>query len=162
VPDIAFHTGLADKAAYTCRLLRKAWRQGARVVVAGAPEALNRLDVLLWTFETDEFIPHARQRGANPPDAALARTPIWLADDPATVTDSATATDSAQGLVLVNLGPGPAPGFERFARVIEIVGEDADDTRAGRLRWRHYQSAGLTPTLHDAAAASGVSRSRTP
>ena len=68
MPDIAFHTGLADKATYTCRLLRKAWRQGARVAVTGTPDALNRLDVLLWTFEQEEFVPHARVRANARPD----------------------------------------------------------------------------------------------
>jgi DNA polymerase III subunit chi len=146
VPDIAFHTGLADKATYTCRLLRKAWRQGARVAVTGAPDLLNRLDQLLWTFEPDEFIPHARLRGGATPDPALARTPIWLLDDPAAGPEAA---------VLVNLGPGMATGVERFARVIEIVGEAADDAQAGRQRWRRYLAAGFKPALHE---STGVSR----
>ena len=32
---VDFHTGLADKLAYACRLLRKAHRSRARVVVTG-------------------------------------------------------------------------------------------------------------------------------
>jgi DNA polymerase III subunit chi len=147
VPDIAFHTGLADKASYTCRLLRKAWRQGARVAVTGAPDLLNRLDVLLWTFEHEEFVPHARLRANARPDPALARTPIWLLDD---------AHACIEPQVLVNLGPAPASGFERFARVIEIVGDGAEDAQAGRQRWRHYVTAGFKPVLHE---ATGVSRS---
>jgi DNA polymerase III subunit chi len=146
--DVAFHTGLADKAAYACRLLRKAWRQGARVVVTGAPEALNRLDVQLWTFEQDEFLPHARQRAGQARDALLdARTPIWLADR---VDDS----HGADQQVLVNLGPALAPGFERFARVIELVGSDDDDVQAGRQRWREYVAAGCKPKKHEAAAGA--------
>lgn len=149
MPDIAFHTGLADKASYTCRLLRKAWRQGARVAVTGAPELLNRLDALLWTFEQEEFVPHARLRAQTRPDAALARTPIWLVDD----AQAFSAFNEPQ--VLVNLGPGAATGFERFTRVIEIVGDAAEDAQAGRQRWRHYQGAGFKPVLHE---ATGVSR----
>lgn len=150
MPDIAFHTGLADKASYTCRLLRKAWRQGARVAVTGAPDLLNRLDVLLWTFEQEEFVPHARLRAHARPDAALARTPIWLLDGP---LDDVHAPIEPQ--VLVNLGPAPAAGFERFTRVIEIVGDGAEDAQAGRQRWRHYIAAGFKPVLHE---ATGVSR----
>ena len=44
---VDFHTGVADKLGYTCRLLRKAYRAGNQVVVAGAPEQLARLDGLL-------------------------------------------------------------------------------------------------------------------
>lgn len=156
MPAIAFHTGLADKPGYACRLLRKAWRQGARVVVTGAPEALNRLDVLLWTFEHEEFLPHARLRAGQRIEPALQRTPIWLAD---------AVADWSDPQVLVNLGPDIPTGCERFARVIELVGEDADDAGAGRARWRHYQAAGFAPTLHDSAAAGtaatqGLSRGR--
>ena len=43
MPEVAFHTGVADKPGYTCRLLRKAWRQGAQVVVTGSGEQLQRL-----------------------------------------------------------------------------------------------------------------------
>jgi DNA polymerase III subunit chi len=146
MPEIAFHTGLADKANYTCRLLRKAWRQGARVAVTGAPEALNRLDVLLWTFEQEEFVPHARLRANARPDPSHARTPIWLLDDPHACIEPQ---------VLVNLGPAAPSGFDRFARVIEIVGEDADDAQAGRQRWRQYVAAGFKPVLHE---VTGVSR----
>ena len=146
MPDIAFHTGLADKATYTCRLLRKAWRQGARVAVTGAPDLLNRLDVLLWTFEQEEFVPHVRLRANARVEPALARTPIWLVDD---------ALACIEPQVLVNLGPGPAAGFERFARVIEIVGDAPEDAQAGRQRWRHYLAAGFKPALHE---ATGVSR----
>ncbi|NRF69855.1 DNA polymerase III subunit chi [Aquincola sp. S2] len=146
--EVAFHTGLADKPAYACRLLRKAWRQGAQVVVTGAPEALNRLDVLLWTFEHEEFLPHARLRAGAAPDPLLeARTPIWLADG---------IEDWAAPQVLVNLGPGIAPGFDRFARVIDLVGSDDEDARFGRQRWRDYLAAGFKPQLHDAAAASAA------
>ena len=80
------------------------------------------------------------------PDPAQARTPIWLLDDPQACIEPQ---------VLVNLGPAVAPGFDRFARVIEIVGEDADDAQAGRQRWRHYVAAGFKPVLHE---ATGVSR----
>lgn len=146
-PDVAFHTGLADKPAYACRLLRKAWRSGARVIVTGAPEVLNRLDVQLWTFEQDEFLPHARRRGAEPRDALLeARTPIWLADR----IDDWPAPERQ---VLVNLGPALPAAFVRFARVIELVGTDEDDVQAGRRRWREYLGAGCQPKKHEAAAA---------
>ncbi len=143
MPKVAFHTGLSDKLAYTCRLLRKAWRQGARVVVTGDAQTLGKLDSLLWTFEHEEFVPHVRLRAGERAAPALARTPIWLAD-------AADKLDAAalQASVLVNLGPQLVAGHEQFARVIEIVGDDAADAQLGRQRWRGYQAAGLAPTLH--------------
>lgn len=137
--EVAFHTGLDDKLGYTCRLLRKAWRQGMSVVATGDAQQLSRLDTQLWTFEQEEFVPHARLRAGERIAPAMARTPIWLADDPAAVPGPT---------VLVNLGPGIVAGFARFARVVEIVSYDPQDAQQGRQRWRQYQAAGLAPTLH--------------
>ena len=138
---IEFHSGVADKLGHTCRLVRKAWRAGHRVVVTGSPEQLSRLDVQLWTFEPGEFIPHARLRAGASVPTPLLRTPVWLADQPADLPD-----DGGEGRVLVNLGPEPAAGFDRFSRLIEIVAQAADEVSSGRLRWRHYLAAGLAPT----------------
>ncbi len=150
MPAVDFHTGVADKLAYTCRLLRKAYRAGNRVLVAGAPEQLNRLDSLLWTFDVGEFIPHGRLRAGQPVPAGLAPTPIWLVD----LGEQGASADTLHADVLVNLGPDLAPGYARFARVIEIVGDaPADDVAAGRQRWRQYVAAGHPPTNRTAAAA---------
>ena len=141
---VEFHSGVADKLGYTCRLLRKAYRAGNRVVVAGAADQLARLDGLLWTFETGEFVPHARLRAGEVPGPQVLRAPIWLADAPG---------ETAPREVLVNLGPDLAAGYQRFPRVIEIVAEPADDVLAGRQRWRQYQAAGLTPVNRSQASA---------
>jgi DNA polymerase-3 subunit chi len=137
--EVAFHTGVPDKLAHGCRLLRKAYRQGARVVVAGDAATLARLDQALWTFEPLEFVPHLRLRRGETPPARLARTPIWL------VEPGAAAPHHE---VLVNLGPEMVEGHEAFARVIEIVAADDDDRATGRQRWRAYEAAGHAVTHH--------------
>jgi DNA polymerase-3 subunit chi len=117
------------------------------VVVTGSADQLARLDVQLWTFEPGEFIPHARLRAGAGLPPPLVRTPIWLADDAADLP-----AEVAHAGVLVNLGPEPAAGFDRFPRLIEIVAQAADEVASGRLRWRHYLAAGppsprAVPTL---------------
>lgn len=144
-PEVAFHTGIADKSGYVCRLLRKAYRQGRQVIVSGDARELDRLDVMLWTFEQTEFVPHSRLHAGAEPAAPMRRTPIWLADDVA----RGPGRD-----VLVNLGPEWVPGFAEFARVIEVVGDDPDDAAAGRERWRRYRMAGIEP-VHSRSPASG-------
>jgi len=142
--QVDFHTGLGDKLAYACRLLRKAHRSRARVVVTGDAAQLARLDQLLWTFEPGEFIPHARLRAGERVSARLAPTPLWLAEQPA---------DAGACEVLVNLGPaglgdGPLP-----ARTIELVARSADEVAAGRQRWRAHVAAGRAPVNHPQDAA---------
>lgn len=136
VADVAFHTGLPDKIGYACRLLRKAWRSGVRVLVTGTDDELSRLDQALWVFDAGEFIPHLRLRAGERAAERFARTPIWLcADDSADV--GAT--------VLVNLGPDFARAYAGFERVVELVAADAADAEAGRQRWRRFVADGVAP-----------------
>jgi DNA polymerase-3 subunit chi len=137
--EVAFHTGVDDKLGYACRLLRKAYRQGAKVVVHGSPGWLQRLDQALWTFEPQEFVPHVRLGAGRVADEALARTPIWL-------VEPGVAPPHRE--VLVNLGPERLAGDDGFARVIEIVGADAEDAGAGRRRWKAYEAQGWKITHH--------------
>lgn len=141
VPQVEFHTGVADPVHFACRLLRKAYRKGVRVLVTAPGPVLASLDRELWTFDERDFVPHLRVVASTAPDAA-ARTPIWLTEG--RVPDGAPA-------VLVNLGAEPPPDLAPFERVIEIVSRDADDEAAGRARWRTYKARGLDVRHHPAA-----------
>jgi DNA polymerase-3 subunit chi len=136
--EVAFHFNAPDKLGYACRLLRKAFASGSRVVVTGSPELLRELDTALWTFGALEFVPHchAAQQG----ERVQARSPVVLSESP-------RAAPHQQ--VLVNLG-GPVPeGFERFERLIEVVTEDDGDKAQARQRWKHYADRGYAIVRHD-------------
>ena len=63
--QLEFHTGIADVMDYSCRLLRKAYKRGTRVVVCGEPERLSRLDVAVVDLRTARVHPtpaRARRR----------------------------------------------------------------------------------------------------
>ena len=143
--DVAFHTGVGDKLQYACRLLRKAYRQGARVAVGGGVPLLQQLDQALWTFEPQEFVPHVRlgvgARGTPP--ASHQRTPIWLLEPGAHAPDCT---------VLVNLGPERLPGDDGYERIIELVSKEPEDASAGRRRWKQYEAQGWTITHHPAGS----------
>ena len=140
--EVEFHTGVADRIGFACRLLRKACRRGVRVLVTATPEDLATLDRALWVFEERDFLPHVRVPGA--PAAVAARTPIWLAPQAADV-------DGAPR-VLLNLGAEAPPDLAALERLIEVVGNDPDDVERGRGRWRGYKQAGLQIRHHTAAA----------
>jgi DNA polymerase-3 subunit chi len=140
--DVEFHTGVADRVGFACRLLRKATKSGARVLVTAPREVLADLDRALWTFEEREFIPHVRMPGAAA--AVAARTPIWLA--------TGCGIEAAPRLV-VNLGGEAPPDPGVLDRLIEVVAADPDDAERGRSRWRAYRAAGLQIIHHDHGAA---------
>lgn len=139
--EVAFHFNVPDKLAYGCRLLRKAWGSGARVVVTAEPDTLERLDAMLWTFSALEFVPHCR---ITAPAATLAASPVLLVS---------TLTDCPHHEVLVNLGQDVPPGFERFERFIELVTLADADRAAARNRWKHYTDRGYAMNRHDLASA---------
>jgi DNA polymerase-3 subunit chi len=143
VTEISFHFNVADRAEYTCRLLRKALRKGAKIVVNGPAPTLAGLDRMLWTFDPLEFVPHVLARQGQPVAPRLRSTPVWLMADLA---------DAGHHDVLVNLNETPPTGFESFARLIEIVTVDPDDRLAARQRWKHYETRGYAIEQHKVAA----------
>ena len=109
--DISFHTGVDDRTTYACRLLRKAARQGARVLVIGAPAEMDLLDKALWTFEAQEFVPHHRLRPGQAPALQLARTPVWLMD-----VGEAWPEGLAPAQVLLQMAAQPAEDAPMWSR----------------------------------------------
>lgn len=141
--EIAFHFNAPDKIGYACRLLRKAHASGARIVVTADDDALLReFDVALWTFAPHEFVPHCMH------DAGA----MLVDESPVLLTDAPTAAPHHE--VLVNLGARVPDGFERFARLVEIVGRDDADRAAARTRWRRYAEHGYALLRHDLAAGA--------
>lgn len=136
--ELAFHFGAPDKMAYTCRLLRKAVGSGAKVVVLATADTAAQLDVDLWGLSPTEFVPHC---AASAGDSVRGRSPVLM------VTDVQQAPELDD--VLVNLTDTVALGFERFARVIEVVSTDAADRDLARQRWKQYTERGYTIARHD-------------
>lgn len=139
---VAFHFNVPDRRAYACRLLRKAYRSGARVVVTGESAQLAELDRLLWTFEALEFIPHWRGPTVDELPARLHATPVLLS----------TGHSARFGHdVLVNLGRDVPQAYTQYARVIEVVGRDDLDRDGARGRWRQYSAEGCPIERHEVA-----------
>lgn len=144
MPAIAFHFNVAERSSYLCRLIRKARRSGARLVVTGERAQLDALDRLLWTFDPLEFLPHWKGR-------SVADLPPRLADTPTLLLEQLIPA-STHSQVLVNLRDAVPEGYDRFERVIEIVSRDGPDRSAARDRWRIYAAAGHAIERHEVNA----------
>lgn len=133
---IDFYFNAQDRLQVACRLAAKALKQDQRLLVyAPEPHTAERIDRLLWTWPATGFVPHCKA------DAALAaETPVLIA----------AGEQAPEGFeVMLNLGTGCPPHFERFARLLEIA--DAAEREAGRERYRFYRSRGYKITDHDLA-----------
>ncbi|NIR60814.1 MAG: DNA polymerase III subunit chi [Gammaproteobacteria bacterium] len=132
--------GTEARSLFACRLAEKAYALGHRIYVhVDSPSHAQQVDELLWTFRAGSFVPHARlEPGARHDDV-----PVLIGH----------AEPHAEGSdVLINLAAELPAGFERFARVAELV-ERAEPARArARERYRRYREEGHDVNTHDLTA----------
>lgn len=140
--EIAFHFNAADRLDHVCRLLRKALSRSARAVVLAPGDTLADIDTALWTFSALDFIPHCR---ASDAPGLLQASAVVLTGE---LSDGLPHHD-----LLVNLAPQVPRGFERFARVVEVVSTAEADRAAARQRWKHYADRGYRIDRHDLTEA---------
>ncbi len=140
---IDFHSNVADKLEYACRLTRKIWSatpegQPVRnIVIVGEKPDLKKLDELLWSFSNVDFLPHCYID-----DESAAETPIVLSDN--------FASPSLAGIphadVMIHLGmrmPADVPALvARFPRIVEVVTVNEAERLAGRERYKAYRDLG--------------------
>ena len=137
--EITFHVNAADKLDYACRFLRTTQKKAAKVMVCASPEVLKQLSSQLWALTQTEFLPHCF---ADAAPAVLALSPVVLVSD---LTNTHLEHD-----VLLHLGASLPVGFERFARLIEVVSaSDELDRQQARTRWRDYTQRGYSIVRHD-------------
>ena len=145
--------GAAACDAAACRVAETAWRRGHRVHLhADSPESARRLDDLLWTWRDESFVPHAvcgaGEAGAGDAGASDAGAGGGGAGGGASVTIGWSALPELADDVLLNLDSRVPDGFERFARVAEVVGGSDPARAAGRERFRRYRAVGCELKTH--------------
>jgi len=134
--SIDFYFNADDRLQVACRLAGKALKQRSRMLIY-APDAdiASRIDRLLWTSPAIGFVPHCAVH-----DPLAAETPVLIASG----EDSPADCD-----VLLNLAADCPPHFERFPRLLEVVGPGEEQRKAGRGRYRFYLERGYRITNHD-------------
>lgn len=149
VTDIRFHFGVEDRTLYACRLLRKAVRQGSTVLVRGQDAEMDLLDKALWTFDSQEFLPHHRLRAGQSVPARLRRTSVWLMGE-----GDAWPAEFSRVRVLLHMGQQAADDVDNWERIIELVTLEPEDRRQARQRWRAYEARGWVPQALNVGVAS--------
>jgi DNA polymerase-3 subunit chi len=140
---IDFHSNVGDKLDYACRLTRKIWSATSEgqpvrnIVIVGEQADLNKLDELLWTFSSTDFLPHCFID-----NEAAGDTPILLTDDFA----SSALNQVPHADVMIHLGmrmPQDVSGLvARFPRIVEVVTVNEAERLAGRERYKAYRELG--------------------
>lgn len=137
--SINFYFNAGDRLHVACRLAGKAYAQKKKLLIfAPALDTARRIDNLLWTWQQFSFVPHCL--ASNP---LAARTPILI---------TAESESPPECEVLLNLGDECPPFFERYERLLEIVGQDDAGRSLGRGRFKFYKERGYAIDTHDLAA----------
>ena len=150
---IDFHSNIADKLSFACRLTRKVAGAGHTLVLRteDAAQAASH-DAALWTLSETDFLPHVMAG-----DTLAAHTPIiivCIGSDGDSDSDSDHAkAELPPGDMLVNLTQRMLDSVDRFQRVFELVSTDKDDAAAGRRRYLDYKQKSY-PVEHFVAGAS--------
>lgn len=77
MPKATFYTHVAQPAAFACRLIARAIRDGGQILVwSDSSAAVQQLDVDLWQQIPESFIPHEVWL---PTDPMPSETPVLLA-----------------------------------------------------------------------------------
>ncbi len=140
--EVKFFFNVDHKLNFACKLAKKAFEDGRKLVVYAPDAALaEEFDRHLWTFAQLSFVPHVRAT-----HALAAETPIIIASDEAELPHHEA---------LLNLGKEPPPFFSRFEHLREIVSMDDEDRGHARERLKFYKSRGFDIQNHDMKAAHG-------
>ncbi len=134
---IDFYFNADDRLQVACRLAAKAYAQKKRLLIFAPGESFRRIDSMLWTLQPLSFVPHCAAR-----DPLADRTPVLIAND---------SSDPPDCEILLNLDRECPPFFERYARLLEIVGQDDADRQQGRSRFKFYKERGYALGSHDLA-----------
>ena len=117
----------ADRRRFACALAQKAWKAGNSVcLLADDRQQAGELDDLLWTFRDISFVPHA----------------LMDSQDASTVPVLIGWNEAGEADVLINLAGQIPSAADKFDRIAEIVGGNADERQAARERYRQYRSQG--------------------
>jgi DNA polymerase-3 subunit chi len=120
-------------------LLARSLARGWRVVVqAPSEERIDALDVHLWTFREESFLPHGTWR-----DSDLGEQPIVL-----TVHEHNPNGAAVRFLIDGAAEPADANAYDRI--VVLFDGQDAEAVAAARARWSAGKAQGFTVTYWQA------------
>src|SRR5690554_5713375 len=109
---------------FVCRLAEKAYLQGYQVMIH--TETLmqsHAIDEALWAFRADSFVPHQVLSADNTIEA------------PVLISHHDTAPPKLMD-VLINLNPVQPLFFSQFERLAEIIDDNEDIKKQGRLRYQ--------------------------
>lgn len=120
---------------FVCRLSEKIYKSGFSLFInANDDQQCRQLDISLWTFRDQSFVPHAIcKHGQQHKEKVL-------------IGHSQAPQQEYQ--VLINLADQVPDYFSRSQRVAEIIANHETAKHAGRQRYNYYRERGYEIQTH--------------
>jgi DNA polymerase III subunit chi len=138
---IEFYFNVSNKPQALADLVQAACNKRRKVTIATENEALaSKVSADLWQNKPSSFLPNAlanQLTGAQTPIIIHWPTCELLQDD-----------------LLINLTPNEPVFFSRFTQLIELVGDEEQDKRSARARFKFYRDRGYEIKSVDLAKTS--------
>jgi len=121
---------------FDCKLAEKAFRLGFKTyILTDTTLQAQQMDKLLWTFRANSFIAHEIYQDSLPNTAN-------------TVIIGSQQPPAPWQHTLINLSTACPEDITQSEQIFELLDNDETQKQAGRLRYRHYQTLGITPNTH--------------
>lgn len=118
------------------RTLDRGWRA---IVQTGTEERLEAVDLLLWTYREDSFLPHGTKRDGAPTDQ-----PVFL------TTSEDNPNDAAVRFLIDGASLATFAGYLRVVLIFD--GHDTAAVETARAQWKVAKGQGCTVTYWQQAA----------
>jgi DNA polymerase-3 subunit chi len=120
-------------------LLERCFQRGWRVILqVASEERVDALDVHLWTYSDESFLPHGTWREAE------------AGEQPILITIDGDNPNGANVRFLIDGAPVPRDAHSYDRIVLLFDGADADAVAAARERWRAGKAEGFEVTYWQA------------
>lgn len=127
---------------FACKLAEKAFRLGFKAyILTHCKQQAQQMDKLLWRFRTHSFVPHEVFQGKLP--SCTNAVIIGTQQAPAPWQHT-----------LINLSMDCPENIMQSEHIFELLDNDETQKQAARLRYRHYQTQGITPNTHKMTATA--------
>ncbi|GAW87627.1 DNA polymerase III subunit chi [Bathymodiolus platifrons methanotrophic gill symbiont] len=124
------------RQAFACKLAEKAFRLGFKTyILTKSMQQAQQMNRLLWTFRSSSFVPHEIYQDILPGTANAVIIGTRQAPPPWQHT-------------LINLSEHCPEDISQSEQIFELLDNDETQKQAGRKRYRHYQTLGITPNTH--------------
>jgi len=124
---------------FACRLVEKVYKQDHHIYIHTDSEATSKeIDLLLWTFKVESFIPHHLLSDESAP------APVAIGHGDNTGKGCGDHHD-----VLINLCEEIPDFFSRFERCVEIVIQQPEVLESTRKHFGFYRERGYPLNTHD-------------